>query len=620
MKLLNILNGTLIVEVSETLKKELVKKFKLETQDSEKKIIDYIEGFERYQQSLPTDKRDITRYDYKTLKSLIDSKENAKTRKADINSAITSIINKEMEKGEEAPPLEALKLAVKKFFEIQTEIKNAPKDINKYGYLKLIQFLENNYEQLLIEKLISKFKTENQTLTTEQILFYVNEYIQNFNEIPFQTPSADLMSFTQLEHLIDAMGAKKGLEKKTKTELEDVPVIYDDEKGFKIYAPTGKEHCIKLAHGRRFCIGWLGGANLYYNYRLRNGRTIYYVIDETLDYEDLHFVTVVLVDERGGTSFANKTNSRPFDGSQNMPWDEISGYVPKLKNLKNLFVSRPLSEDEIEMRDKYQNIEYDIRYGRRLPNNQTPMEYFESPREVALWMEIKSPDLFDEDYSSLPIDLKKKYISLGFELTSGQIKNSEKEVLDFYAKKKIEKIKQSTLRGLSDADIALLNSPVFKQIKESLKERFVQGLTAEGGKRLKIENLKSGDVGKFISLYGLNDIFDTLSDDMESISIFGNKDGSNQTIEIPRSLTRFKNLEQLILNDGIISELPDFICELKELTTIGIGGNPQLTSIPECIGLLPELEVVNMKGSPVKAPQSFEGKLEYMGDNIWVTP
>jgi len=165
-----------------------------------------------------------------------------------------------------------------------------------------------------------------------------------------------------------------------------------------------------------------------------------------------------------------------------------------------------------------------------------------------------------------------------------------------------------------------LNSPIFKKIKESLKERFADGLTSDGGKRLKIENLKSGDVGKFISLYGLKDIFENLSEDMESISIFGNKDSSTQTIEIPRSLTRFKNLQQLVMNDGIISEFPDFICELKELTTIGISGNPQLTSIPECIGLLPELEVINMKGSPVKAPQSFEGRLVDMGDSIWVTP
>ena len=589
-------------------------KFKLETQDTEKDILEYIESFEKYQRSLPADQRDITRYDYKTLKSLIDSKEGSKVRKSDVNSAITNFL-----KREKKLPLLELKLAVKKFFEIQSEIKNAPKNIEKYSYLKLVKFLEENYANLLTQKLLNKFRTENQTLTNNAILFYITNYIQNIGNIPFEMPSVDLMSFTQFEHLIDEMIAKEGLSKKASVDLKDIDFVYDDN-DLIVFSPTTKDQCISLGHGRPWCTSRMGSGNLYYNYRLNNNKTLYYVLDKSRDYEDRFFATVILVDPRGGTAFADKTNSGKFSGHENMSWDEISSHIPKLANLKDLFVPRPLSDEEIEMRDKYKNFDYNVRYGKRLPGNQTPMEFFDSPKEVELWMEINSPDLADEDYATLTPELKKKYIALGFDLTPRQVAASEAVVLKYYADKKIEKIKQTTLRGLTEADIALLNSPIFKTIKESLKERFAEGLTTDGGKRLKIENLKSGDVGKFISLYGLEDIFENLSDDMESIAIYGNEDGSNQTIEIPRSLTRFKNLTQLVLNNGIISEFPDFICELKELSTIGLVRNPQLTSIPECIGLLPELEVVNMKGSPVKAPQSFEGRLESMGDNIWVTP
>ena len=118
MKLLNTLNGSIILEVSEKLKKQLLGKFKLETQDSEEQIVKYINDFERIKQSLPTDKRDITRYDYKTIKFLIDSKEINKNRKSEINSAITSFIKKN-----KGTPLAELKSAIKKFFEIQSEIK-----------------------------------------------------------------------------------------------------------------------------------------------------------------------------------------------------------------------------------------------------------------------------------------------------------------------------------------------------------------------------------------------------------------------------------------------------------------------------------------------------------------
>ena len=92
MKLLNTLNGSIILEVSEKLKKQLLGKFKLETQDSEEQIVKYINDFERIKQSLPTDKRDITRYDYKTIKFLIDSKEINKNRKSEINSAFPEYV------------------------------------------------------------------------------------------------------------------------------------------------------------------------------------------------------------------------------------------------------------------------------------------------------------------------------------------------------------------------------------------------------------------------------------------------------------------------------------------------------------------------------------------------
>lgn len=611
MKLLNILNGTLIVEVSEKLKKQLLDKFKLETQDSEEQIVKYINDFERFKQSLPADKRDITRYNYETLKSLIDSKENSKTRKKDINSAITEFIKKE-----DKIPQAELKKAIKQFFEIQSEIKGAQKNIDKYNFLKLRRFLDENYSNLLTQKLLNKFKTENQILTTEQILFYITNYIENQANIPFETPSVDLMSFTQFEHFIDSMIAKDATEKKADVDIKDIDVVYDDN-DLLIFAPKTKDQCISLGYGRSWCTSRLGGSNLYYNYRLGHGRTLYYVIDKSKDFEDRFFATVVLVDQRGNTSFADKTNSGRFSGHENLPWSEISSLVPKLTNLRDLFVSRPLSEDEIEMRDKYKSIDYSSSYGRRLPGNQTPMEYFDSPREVELWMEINSPQLNDEDYASLTPDLKKKYIALGFDLTANQINSSEATVLNYYANKKIEKIKQTTLDRLTDSDVALLNSPIFKKIKESLKERFAQGLTVGDGTSLEI-SLGSGNVGKFVSLYGFDEIFESLRDDLESVVIKGSPNASTPIIKVPRTITKFKNLNRIVLQFNVIDELPDFICELKNLEMIGVSDNPKLTSVPECIAFLPELEIVNLKNTGIESvPKSFEENMANFGDGMW---
>jgi len=73
MKLLNILNGTIIVEVSGKLQKQLLDKFKLETQDSEEQIVKYINDFERFKQSLPSDFNPKSKTLQKILKSIVTS-------------------------------------------------------------------------------------------------------------------------------------------------------------------------------------------------------------------------------------------------------------------------------------------------------------------------------------------------------------------------------------------------------------------------------------------------------------------------------------------------------------------------------------------------------------------
>ena len=76
MKLLK----TLINEISEKLKKQLVSKFSADTQDTEDIIISNIDAFERYKGGLPADKRDINRYSYEELKDLILNKESSKSK------------------------------------------------------------------------------------------------------------------------------------------------------------------------------------------------------------------------------------------------------------------------------------------------------------------------------------------------------------------------------------------------------------------------------------------------------------------------------------------------------------------------------------------------------------
>jgi hypothetical protein len=273
-----------------------------------------------------------------------------------------------------------------------------------------------------------------------------------------------------------------------------------------------------------------------------------------------------------------------------------------------------LSDDEIEMRDKFRGLNYSSSNGF---GDKTVMEYFDSPREVELWMEINSPKLTDQDYVSLTPELKKKYIALGMDLTPKQISSSEAAVLNYYAKQKIEKIKNSSLNNLSSADIALLNAPIFAKTKEELRTKFAENITVDGGSKFVMKGMSDGNVAKFASLYGLESVFESLPIGLKDINIAG--DGPSGTpLQIPRSITRFKNLEHLTLQNNSIDEVPEFICELKELQMLGIKDNPGLSTLPECLAELPNFLFINFTGTNLKSiPEALKEKMFEVSPGIY---
>jgi Leucine-rich repeat (LRR) protein len=123
-------------------------------------------------------------------------------------------------------------------------------------------------------------------------------------------------------------------------------------------------------------------------------------------------------------------------------------------------------------------------------------------------------------------------------------------------------------------------------------------------------------IGKFIALYGLDELIDSLPDTLTEFQI-QNRDNNGIIVRIPESISRFKNLDMILL-DNCISEIPDSICELPNLRFIALMNNPKLTSIPDCIANLPKIYFVNLKGSNnVVVPESIKEKGIDMGGGMW---
>ena len=159
-----------------------------------------------------------------------------------------------------------------------------------------------------------------------------------------------------------------------------------------------------------------------------------------------------------------------------------------------------------------------------------------------------------------------------------------------------------------------LNGPM-AELKGYFKPEFAKGLTQHSGKELVIENFESGAVGKFVALYGLDELFESLPEDLKEINISNN--GRQQVnIALPDSISRFKELDALIMYK-CVSSIPDSICELKKLRFIGLMENPNLRTIPACIADLPELMFLNVRDNPgLQIPEEILQKGEEMNPGL----
>lgn len=576
----------IILEYSEKLKGQLLTKFKQETKDDDVKIMALITSFEKFKDSLPASERDITKYPYLKLKNVVANRQ----RKQEVDSLMTTI--KKKEKGIETSDL---KKVLNRFLDIKSELPRKGKEIEIMSYLDLVKLVKDNYKKLITKILSEKFKKEKPDLTEQILLFYIQSYFDIESQLPENTKRPVYMGFDEFEHLIDAELAKTQSKQKDESDFSGIDIVYEGNNMLIFNAKT-KDQCIRLKHGRSWCIGREGGSNLFYNYRLSNERTIYYVLDQDKPFSDLNFAVVILVDPYGGMALADGSNSGRYSGHGNIPWSEIVSKIPKLDGLKDVFKPMPLTDKEKELHRSYR--------GKRLGND--PIKEMGGEEQVEMWMEINSPDLTDEQYKNLTPKLQKKYLALGMTLSPSKIQSSSAEVLKYYISKQLSKIKSSSLSQLRDEDIALLNMNLMKKVKEELKTKFAESLIKTGTDALEATYPQS-DMGKFIGLYGFDDLFVSVPDTIKQIMITNTNKDSNIAFDIPPSIGRFKNVTALLFSN-IVKSIPDEIGDLKNLNFLSLPNNPQLTSLPESLSGCENMTLINLENTPAKLPESLKPK------------
>ena len=154
------------------------------------------------------------------------------------------------------------------------------------------------------------------------------------------------------------------------------------------------------------------------------------------------------------------------------------------------------------------------------------------------------------------------------------------------------------------------------ELKEYFKPEFAKGMTTSGGKKVEI-NYPDSSAGKFVALYGFDELFASLPEDIEHLLI-NNKSKEDIALTVPESLGRFKSLQALLFQN-IIKTLPNSIGELQNLNFLALPSNKDLQTIPESVADIPGLAFINLKDSNpnVTIPPRLKEKLSDEGGGFY---
>lgn len=142
--------------------------------------------------------------------------------------------------------------------------------------------------------------------------------------------------------------------------------------------------------------------------------------------------------------------------------------------------------------------------------------------------------------------------------------------------------------------VELLNGPM-AELKEYFKPEFAKGLVTGNGEKVEI-NYPQSSAGKFIALYGFDELFESLPTNIKYLLI-NNTSNENIELDVPESIGKFTNVEALMLVK-LVKSLPDSIGNMKNLQFLTLSDNKGLKELPESLADLPNLSFVTIRNVP----------------------
>jgi hypothetical protein len=163
--------------------------------------------------------------------------------------------------------------------------------------------------------------------------------------------------------------------------------------------------------------------------------------------------------------------------------------------------------------------------------------------------------------------------------------------------------------------VKLLNGPM-AELKDLFKPEFAKGLVTGGGDKVEI-NYPQSSTGKFIALYGFEELFESLPKNIKYLLI-SNTSNEEISLDIPESIGKFTEIEALLLTK-LVRSLPDSIGNCKKLQFLTLSDNKDLKELPESLADLPDLSFLTIKNvsSNLVIPPRLSERLVEEGNGFY---
>ena len=306
---------------------------------------------------------------------------------------------------------------------------NTIKDINQLSSLDQLNDLFDKWKESALQQLVgSRGELKgNKTASTTYLDAYINNIASlgnNAKPFSYKDVEQTLIDVCDNNSWIkqDNVAAQThGVEKP-----HDSDIMFEDDNITILKAPS-KAKCIMYGKGYTWCISQTN-LNYYNHYRIKNGASIYFVLNKKLGKEDKERVCVILRYSGDKYGIADKTNSGQRSGGPEVAGDGfeyVEGELPWLSGMVKYFPENPVTESEREYEAavsvKYNGDDlgsYIINKSKELNFNGEEIDPVDFLKDY-----LHRKNISDEQFVSLTEPMKVQVIEMGKELSDEIIIN-----------------------------------------------------------------------------------------------------------------------------------------------------------------------------------------------------